>query len=65
MKQPELKFCPFCGGEAVIDGAHFYWVRCTSCKAETRGVHNRVVAADLWNRRAGDLRERVVQDDRR
>lgn len=63
MKQPELKLCPFCGGEAICDGGAYYWVRCLDCKAETRGVHKKEMAADLWNRRVVDDLLEVMLDD--
>lgn len=59
---PELKPCPFCGGEAVIDGEMYYWVRCKHCKVETRGVNNKVIARNIWNNRVGDTEERMQED---
>lgn len=60
---PELKRCPFCGGRAVIDGGAYYWIYCTDCKAETRGVHSKSLAVSLWNNRFGDDLLERMQDD--
>ena len=61
----ELKPCPFCGRKAAVVWMEFYWVECKKCKAETRGVHSRAAALELWNRRVGDdLMERMVDDGR-
>jgi Lar family restriction alleviation protein len=50
----ELRRCPFCGGEPVVEGAEYYWVHCNDCKAETRGVHSKSLAISLWNNRVGE-----------
>jgi Lar family restriction alleviation protein len=60
----ELRECPFCGGTAIVDGEAYYWVHCTKCKAETRGHHSKIGAVNLWNKRAGDDQERVVDNGR-
>ena len=66
MTAPELKPCPFCGGEASISKDHdpdgngaFYAVKCRKCRAkspeiyavETCNIHFAQVR-DAWNRRA-------------
>lgn len=60
-KPPELKPCPFCGGEAYIDGTTWRpsdgvevaWVSCTSC-----GVYGPTAPAAkaiaAWNSRTPD-----------
>lgn len=35
MSKPELKPCPFCGGEAVVHVKDGVKVVCTKCEAET------------------------------
>lgn len=53
MSTPELKSCPFCGGEAeFLSGAPgCHYVRCKQCKASCDDVaYDHAVA--LWNRRA-------------
>ena len=51
---PELKPCPFCGGEYVIKklilSARF--IRCDSCSAETTWFPTKQEAIEAWNRRA-------------
>lgn len=57
----ELKPCPFCGGEAEVDGGGCYWIHCKHCKVETRTHHSRIGAINLWNNRVED-KERVIDD---
>lgn len=60
---PELKPCPFCGGEAILCGQNYYYVFCKECDAETKGSVHRKEAIDGWNRRVGDdPMERMVDD---
>lgn len=60
---PELKSCPFCGGEPKLWVASGKWncdgsvsilgwkVGCTECRIETY-LENRDIAIEKWNRRA-------------
>ena len=58
--EPELKPCPFCGGEAQAkhtDGSFGHdhvWVRCLHCPAQTMAMDTEVEAIAAWNRRNGD-----------
>lgn len=53
----ELKPCPFCGGEAVLDRLIpitrplQYFVYCKSCAVESAGYPNRQLAIKAWNTR--------------
>ena len=57
---PELKPCPFCGGEAVFDtvsngaGNPRGFVRCKNRCCEMCWVLNKNEAIEAWNRRAED-----------
>ena len=61
MKTPDLKPCPFCGGEARIlpyieHEETWYRVRCTKCPADV-GRHwfsLKLEAINAWNRRVTD-----------
>ena len=50
----ELKPCPFCGGDAVIEGDTYQWIVCNNCGAETMGNEDIEVVIERWNRRAED-----------
>lgn len=59
---PELRPCPFCGGEAVLewydqpDVKRFYWVTCTQCQVDTptQVIDDSTPDGPIafWNRRA-------------
>lgn len=52
-KMPELKKCPFCGGEARFsDEPGIRMVRCKRCEAKTGRYRSFDAAAEAWNRRA-------------
>ena len=58
MSMPELKPCPFCGGEAVIKPVFdlsVYFVHCKNCQC-TLGCFYRAKcdAISEWNRRVND-----------
>lgn len=56
MKTPDLKPCPFCGGEArrtVIEN-NLYAVMCCICGAITSAFWLRDSADEAWNRRVND-----------
>lgn len=49
--------CPFCGGEAAIDGTRYgypasHWAKCSNCGSCTTEYTNRASAARAWNTRA-------------
>ena len=53
---PELKTCPFCGGEAEVyteedDTQEWFCVRCVDCWARTDGNDTEIGARDAWNQR--------------
>ena len=54
----ELKPCPFCGGEAVINPVfdlHVYFVHCKNCDcAIGRFYRDKCDAIEAWNRRVND-----------
>ena len=56
----ELKPCPFCGNEAVMEtllfvGAKWFYVKCVECGAEIKApASSENIAANKWNRRATD-----------
>ena len=72
MPSPELKPCPFCGGEAEISATGDYdeivvSVRCTECTARVRLADDsrdrdfdklKAEAVAAWNRRAADVKKK-------
>lgn len=50
----EIKKCPFCDGNAVVQGITVVWVKCLECGAETTGFRDEEEAIEAWNRRAGE-----------
>ena len=55
MKTPDLKPCPFCGGEAsmrYVCGEYF--VLCKSCSGSGTIVNAEKKAAEAWNRRVNN-----------
>lgn len=54
----ELKPCPFCGGEAETDYAHFdynwFEVHCNNCDAYVYDYNSEEKAIEKWNRRANE-----------
>lgn len=58
IKQPPLKVCPFCGGDARwYFGDHdMYGVTCKRCTCKIYGYGTLENAIKAWNRRATDER---------
>ena len=59
--KPDLKPCPFCGGQAILFVHTFhklndsYSVGCSKCQAHTYSFYDTIgTAIDAWNRRAND-----------
>lgn len=60
----ELKRCPFCGGEALLqkqrvngdDRFTYSWVLCIDCLGQTRRYLSAKSAIETWNRRWPDER---------
>ena len=54
-KTPELKPCPFCGGEAkikrVTGSINYRYVKCSSCGARTKEWFGVDVAVKTWDTR--------------
>jgi len=52
-EQEQLKPCPFCGGNAELDGEYVIWgVECQACLSATTGFRSAVEAIKAWNARA-------------
>lgn len=57
-KKKELKKCPFCGGDAILEVYHgfnkeviFAYVYCRECGVLTRNYALEKTAQEAWNRR--------------
>ena len=53
---PELKPCPFCGGEGEVytgedESQEWFYIRCSDCWAQTDGNDTEIGARDAWNQR--------------
>ena len=52
MSNKELKPCPFCGGEADIEGIpQLYYISCKNCYADMRAYGSKAEAINAWNTR--------------
>ena len=61
MSETELRKCPFCGGEAKFVKTYYStWVKCTCCHASANSGESAEIAAELWNRRAGE--QKVIDE---
>jgi len=52
----ELKPCPFCCGQAVVQGKRVFYVQCTNihCYVQTDKYVKAKFAIESWNRRANN-----------
>ena len=53
-REPEIKPCPFCGGEAEIVKMEFedeIFIRCADCLVEIPWYPGRKKAIEAWNKR--------------
>lgn len=51
MSNKELLPCPFCGGEADIEGSEHHYIYCKNCFADTRTYGSKAEAIKAWNTR--------------
>lgn len=62
MNETELKKCPFCGGDALIqeqrvngdDRFRQFWIICSDCFSQTRSYLCSKMAIEAWNRRVSE-----------
>ena len=55
----EVKPCPFCGGEAVMNKYRgrehtCYYIECPSCHISTQVMYSETMVVDIWNRRVSE-----------
>lgn len=52
--QPEIKPCPFCGADVVLDYSlrGIYFIRCPMCHAKSLECYSEEHAVVWWNRRS-------------
>lgn len=63
-KEPELKACPFCGGEAAVTGRwREYAIECVECPTMTTYYKTPEEAVEAWNRRAEEHSVRTRQSE--
>lgn len=63
-KEPELKACPFCGGEAAVTGRwREYAIECVECYTMTTYYKTPEEAVEAWNRRAEEHSVRTRQSE--
>ena len=49
--KPELKPCPFCGGEIRLFDTGYFWWTCKGCGVCSKGYYSKEKAIEAWNRR--------------
>ena len=47
----QLKPCPFCGGQARLNGSYYFDVECTECGIRTAPSSSDAEVIKLWNTR--------------
>lgn len=69
MITPELKLCPFCGGEAellIVPGRMAKWVvRCAECCTNNGTFASDHDAIEAWNRRVFEPLINITEEVRR
>ena len=64
MSNKELLPCPFCGGEADIEGiSEIHYISCKNCYAETRTYGSKGEAINAWNKRVEYNKNRKDDDN--